>query len=95
MKISEFTERNKKNIIKMSKDKLVIFGSEKDITVPFKSNNPLGFDEVVQLDGGILKYLETVPESDSKWQGECFLFDNRVSVKNEMQYSMLLAWFGT
>ena len=39
-----------------------------------------GFDEVYHLEGGILKYLETVPEAESRWQGECFVFDERVSV---------------
>ena len=39
-----------------------------------------GFDEVYHLEGGILKYLETVPEQNSLWQGECFVFDERVSV---------------
>jgi len=40
----------------------------------------LGFEEVFHLKGGILKYLETVPEEESLWQGECFVFDERVSV---------------
>lgn len=39
-----------------------------------------GFEEVFHLKGGILKYLETVPEAESRWRGECFVFDNRVSV---------------
>lgn len=39
-----------------------------------------GFDEVYHLEGGILKYLETVPQENSRWQGECFVFDERVSV---------------
>ena len=39
-----------------------------------------GFDEVFHLEGGILKYLETVPPEQSLWQGECFVFDERVSV---------------
>jgi UPF0176 protein len=39
-----------------------------------------GFEEVYQLDGGILKYLETVAPNDNRWQGECFVFDQRVSV---------------
>jgi UPF0176 protein len=39
-----------------------------------------GFDEVFHLEGGILKYLETVPEAQSQWQGECFVFDERVTV---------------
>jgi len=39
-----------------------------------------GFEEVYHLEGGILKYLETVPPEESLWQGECFVFDERVSV---------------
>lgn len=39
-----------------------------------------GFKEVFHLKGGILKYLETVPESESRFNGECFVFDERVSV---------------
>jgi len=43
-----------------------------------------GFDEVYHLQGGILKYLEEVPESESLWRGECFVFDNRVSVNHAL-----------
>ncbi|MDE2418696.1 MAG: rhodanese-related sulfurtransferase [Burkholderiales bacterium] len=39
-----------------------------------------GYNEVYHLEGGILKYLETVPPEQSLWQGECFVFDERVSV---------------
>jgi len=39
-----------------------------------------GIDEVYHLQGGILKYLETVPADQSRWQGECFVFDQRVAV---------------
>ena len=39
-----------------------------------------GFEEVYHLEGGILNYLKTVPEAQSLWQGECFVFDERVSV---------------
>ena len=39
-----------------------------------------GFDEVYQLDGGILKYLENVAAEENRWDGECFVFDQRVSV---------------
>ena len=48
-----------------------------------KSTNYLlsqGVEDVYHLKGGILKYLEDVPEEDSTWQGECFVFDARVSV---------------
>jgi UPF0176 protein len=39
-----------------------------------------GFENVYHLKGGILKYLETIPAQESKWQGECFVFDQRVAV---------------
>jgi UPF0176 protein len=44
-----------------------------------------GFDEVYHLRGGILKYLEDVPQEESRWQGECFVFDNRVSVNHALE----------
>ncbi|WP_263079706.1 rhodanese-related sulfurtransferase [Endozoicomonas sp. Mp262] len=50
-----------------------------------------GFEEVYHLEGGILKYLEEVPEQESLWQGECFVFDNRVSINHSLekgQYDM-------
>ena len=43
-----------------------------------------GFDEVYHLKGGILKYLEEVPEADSLWRGECFVFDERVTVDHDL-----------
>jgi UPF0176 protein len=39
-----------------------------------------GFNQVYHLEGGILKYLEVVPSAESRWEGECFVFDERVSV---------------
>ncbi|GHF32468.1 UPF0176 protein [Deinococcus metalli] len=39
-----------------------------------------GFTDVLHLQGGILRYLEDVPEADSRWDGECFVFDGRVTV---------------
>ena len=45
----------------------------------------LGFEEVYHLEGGILKYLETVPQTQSSWRGECFVFDERVSVDHQLQ----------
>ena len=44
-----------------------------------------GFDEVYHLKGGILKYLEEVPEAESQWRGECFVFDNRVTVNHQLE----------
>ncbi|CUS41380.1 Rhodanese domain protein UPF0176 [hydrothermal vent metagenome] len=44
-----------------------------------------GFDEVYHLEGGILKYLEEVPKEETMWEGECFVFDNRVTVDHDLQ----------
>jgi UPF0176 protein len=44
----------------------------------------LGFHEVYHLQGGILRYLEEMPESDNRWQGECFVFDTRVAVDKDL-----------
>ena len=43
----------------------------------------LGFKTVFQLEGGILKYLEEIPEEENLWQGECFVFDERITVNRE------------
>lgn len=43
-----------------------------------------GFKDVMHLKGGILKYLEEVPAQESLWDGECFVFDNRVAVNHEL-----------
>ncbi len=44
-----------------------------------------GFAEVYHLDGGILQYLEEMPQENSLWQGECFVFDQRVAVKHGLE----------
>ncbi len=44
-----------------------------------------GFQEVYHLKGGILKYLEEVPEEQSSWEGECYVFDNRVAVNHSLE----------
>jgi UPF0176 protein len=44
-----------------------------------------GFDEVYHLEGGILKYLEEVNPDESLWQGECFVFDQRVAIKHGLE----------
>ncbi len=44
-----------------------------------------GFDEVYHLKGGILKYLEDVPPKDTLWEGECFVFDERVTVNLQLE----------
>ena len=44
-----------------------------------------GFDDVWHLKGGILNYLEETPESSTRWEGECFVFDNRVAVNHQLE----------
>ena len=44
-----------------------------------------GFEEVYHLKGGILNYLENIPPEESEWNGECFIFDNRVSVTHGLK----------
>ncbi len=44
-----------------------------------------GFEQVYHLKGGILRYLEDTPPSQSLWEGECFVFDERVSVTEKVE----------
>lgn len=53
-----------------------------------------GFSQVYHLKGGILKYLEEVPTKESLWEGECFVFDQRIAVKHGLElgdYEMCLS----
>ena len=47
-----------------------------------------GFDEVYHLEGGILQYLEDVPKEDTMWEGDCFVFDNRIAVNHDLEKSV-------
>ena len=49
----------------------------------FLKNN--GFNEVYQLDGGILNYIEKIDKNNSLWDGECFVFDDRVSLDSKLK----------
>jgi UPF0176 protein len=53
-----------------------------------------GFAEVFHLKGGILKYLEEVPEEESRWQGSCFVFDDRTAVSHDDLQAKETALFG-
>ena len=53
-----------------------------------------GFDEVYQLEGGVLKYLESVKVEDQLWEGECFVFDERVSVNKALEEGNFIQCFG-
>ncbi|MGI9036722.1 MAG: rhodanese-related sulfurtransferase [Pyrinomonadaceae bacterium] len=50
---------------------------------PFLKN--LGYEEIYQLEGGILKYLEEMPENESLWKGECFVFDDQIAVDKNLR----------
>ena len=83
---SEFKKYIDKNLSKNKNQKIAVYctgGIRCEKASSYMLNQ--GFKNVFQLKGGILQYLEDTSIEESKWQGECFVFDNRVSVKNEMQ----------
>jgi UPF0176 protein len=53
-----------------------------------------GFENVFHLQGGILKYLEQIPAHESQWEGECFVFDNRVVVTHGLEPGSYQQCFG-
>ncbi len=54
----------------------------------------LGFEEVYHLQGGILKYLEKIPDQQSLWEGECFVFDQRIAVGQGLKVSAYEQCYG-
>lgn len=79
----EFPEYVKKHLDKGKHKKVAMFctgGIRCEKSTAYLKE--LGFDDVYHLKGGILKYLEEVPEEESRWNGECFVFDQRVTVKH-------------
>ncbi|SMN00839.1 Rhodanese domain protein UPF0176 [uncultured Candidatus Thioglobus sp.] len=82
----EFPEYSKNHLEQYRNKKVAMFCTggircEKS-TAYLKSQ---GFKEVYHLQGGILKYLEETNEADSLWDGECFVFDDRVAVKHNLE----------
>ena len=82
----EFPEYVEKNLDKNKNKKVAMFCTggircEKASSYMKK----LGFEDVYHLKGGILKYLENVPKEQSLWEGDCFVFDQRVSVKHGLE----------
>lgn len=49
----------------------------------------LGFEEVFQLEGGILKYLEDTPIEETMWEGECYVFDERITVNANLEKGVI------
>ncbi|HEX8249612.1 MAG TPA: rhodanese-like domain-containing protein [Pyrinomonadaceae bacterium] len=85
-KFSELPEFIEKNLDPQRHKKIAMFctgGIRCEKFAPYVKD--LGFAEVYQLEGGILKYLEEIPVAESLWQGECFVFDERVSVDENLQ----------
>ena len=84
----EFPQWVENNRDKLKKPKVAMFctgGIRCEKASSFMMLN--GFDDVYHLKGGILKYLETQPESESLWDGDCFVFDQRVAVKHGLEQS--------
>ena len=82
----EFPSYTKNNLEKYRNKKIAMFCTggircEKS-TAYLKSE---GFENVYHLQGGILKYLEEIEEAESLWEGECFVFDDRVAVKHKLE----------
>ncbi len=82
----QFPDYTKNNLEKYRDKKIAMFCTggircEKS-TAYLKSK---GFENVFHLQGGILKYLEEVKEDESLWEGECFVFDDRVAVKHNLE----------
>lgn len=84
----EFPDWVEANRDKLNKPKVAMFctgGIRCEKASSFMKSN--GFDEVYHLKGGILKYLETQPKDTSLWNGDCFVFDQRVAVKHGLEES--------
>ena len=82
----EFPEYVEKNLDPSKHKKVAMFctgGIRCEKSTAFLKEK--GFEEVYHLEGGILKYLEEVPEKETMWEGECFVFDNRVAVNHNLE----------
>jgi UPF0176 protein len=82
----EFPEYVKQNLDSSTHRKVAMFctgGIRCEKSTAFLKEQ--GFEEVYHLKGGILKYLEDVPQENSLWRGECFVFDDRVTVNHQLE----------
>lgn len=85
-KFSDLPEYVDKNLDPAKHKKVAMFctgGIRCEKFAPYMRS--LGFENVFQLEGGILKYLEEIPKEDQLWRGDCYVFDTRVSVDNELR----------
>ena len=82
----EFPEYTKQNLDPTQHKKIAMFctgGIRCEKSTAYLKEQ--GFEEVYHLEGGILKYLEEVSIEDSMWEGECFVFDSRVTVDHDLK----------
>lgn len=78
----DFPEYVKHNLLDKKDKKIAMFctgGIRCEKSTAYLQN--LGFSEVYQLQGGILNYMDSMPAEKSLWQGECFVFDERIAIK--------------
>ena len=83
---SELPDFAEKNLDPKSHKKIALFctaGIRCEKFAPYLIQK--GFEQVYQLEGGILRYLDEIPESDSLWEGQCFVFDERVSLDESLK----------
>ena len=82
----EFPEYVKKNLDPKKHKKVAMFctgGIRCEKSTAYLMEQ--GFEDVFHLQGGVLKYLEEVPKDETMWEGECFVFDNRVAVNHDLE----------
>lgn len=91
----DFIDYTKKNLMQ-HKDKPIAMYCTGGIRCERSTSylKAIGFKEVYHLKGGILKYLEEVPKEKSLWEGECFVFDQRVAVKHDLELGSYDMCFG-
>ncbi|KTD17894.1 oxygen-dependent tRNA uridine(34) hydroxylase TrhO [Legionella jordanis] len=81
----DFPDYVEKNLTQHKNKKIAMFctgGIRCEKSTVYLKN--LGFEEVYQLNGGILNYIEKMPKEKSLWEGTCFVFDNRVAVDDNL-----------
>ena len=92
---TEFPRFIDKGTVKNKKKKIAMFctgGIRCEIASSFMINR--GFEEVYQLKGGVLNYLEKVDDDKNLWEGECFVFDERVSLDKSLKQGKYVQCFG-
>ena len=92
---TEFPSFVQNNLSDKKDKKIAMFctgGIRCEIASSFMINE--GFDEVYQLDGGVLRYLKEVEEDKNLWEGDCFVFDERVTVNKNLERGDYYQCFG-